>query len=746
MANYETLKTAIQQVVKTNGNNEIKGALLQQSLLAMINSLGAGYQFIGVVTPATNPGTPDQKVFYVANGKGTYTNFGGISITEDEVVILYYDTAWHKLLTGIASQAKLSELTDRTLYFSVTQGQAISTSIQIPIQKSAGQYVAFELKSDVDISSFAVVYIKPTEGPSVTLKNGLRTNTKYYLQLPEDIVSLAVYAYAGYVKGNGDATFVVYGEIGSVDAKCGQETIKSNIILESLIDKKTIGIVSFQNGAYLDKNGELVADNLGYYSDYIPVVPGDKFKYSGKNLYANPHIYVILDMYKRVLSHNNNTGTFSDLEVEIKDASAAYIRFGSYSVAPTCERIYTESAKSYIDGLISKVNEKIDSIESENVRPKRVYNLFNPSTAIIGKYVKPQDGTLGDSAPNFASDYMEVINGESYSFPVDKSLFGTSLAAQIAMYNASKTFIGAVTGTYAEDNSNILTIVINDANCKYIRTTTVKQTSRYNAKWQTGYDTYMVINSDTYPTRYYPYGEIPQYLDGEFSVENNSLVNPLFGKSVIFDGDSICEANDDTNKLGWAGRIATRNRMMWNNFALGGGTFTKIAGRHVISETDYGNANPDYIIIEGGTNDADIIGSIIGGSIPEQYGSYLPTGYTDEFSTSTYCGAIESLFKRLLSTYPKAKIGVIIAQKMGVSNDYTPTGNNRRAYFETLIKLCEKWGIPYINLWDRGRLNPRLSAYYTADDPGSFYTDGQHLTPNGYYVITPMIEEWMKTL
>lgn len=110
MANYETLKTAIQQVIKTNGNNEITGALLQQSLLAMINSLGTGYQFIGVATPTTNPENPDAKVFYIANGKGTYTNFGGIEVTEDEVVILYYDTEWHKVSTGIASQAKLTEL------------------------------------------------------------------------------------------------------------------------------------------------------------------------------------------------------------------------------------------------------------------------------------------------------------------------------------------------------------------------------------------------------------------------------------------------------------------------------------------------------------------------------------------------------------------------------------------------------------------------------------------------------------
>ena len=35
MANYATLKAAIQDVVRTNGNNEITGALLQQSLLAM---------------------------------------------------------------------------------------------------------------------------------------------------------------------------------------------------------------------------------------------------------------------------------------------------------------------------------------------------------------------------------------------------------------------------------------------------------------------------------------------------------------------------------------------------------------------------------------------------------------------------------------------------------------------------------------------------------------------------------------
>lgn len=110
MANYETLKTAIKQVVKTNGNNEITGALLQQSLLAMINSLGVGYQFIGIATPTTNPGEPDQKVFYIASTAGTYSYFDGIVLTDGEIAILKYNGTWEKDSTGAASLETVEQL------------------------------------------------------------------------------------------------------------------------------------------------------------------------------------------------------------------------------------------------------------------------------------------------------------------------------------------------------------------------------------------------------------------------------------------------------------------------------------------------------------------------------------------------------------------------------------------------------------------------------------------------------------
>lgn len=92
MANYATLKSAIQQVIKTNGNNEITGLILQQTLIAMIESLGGDYQFVGVAKTTTNPGTPDTNVAYIA-GPGTYPNFSGL-VLSGKVNVLKYNGTW----------------------------------------------------------------------------------------------------------------------------------------------------------------------------------------------------------------------------------------------------------------------------------------------------------------------------------------------------------------------------------------------------------------------------------------------------------------------------------------------------------------------------------------------------------------------------------------------------------------------------------------------------------------------------
>lgn len=110
MANYQILKADIDEKIYENAQQKITGENLNSILNAMVATLGAEYQFAGVATIDTNPETSDAKVFYIANGKGIYTNFGNIDVTEDDVVVLYYDTEWRKAATGIASNEKLTEL------------------------------------------------------------------------------------------------------------------------------------------------------------------------------------------------------------------------------------------------------------------------------------------------------------------------------------------------------------------------------------------------------------------------------------------------------------------------------------------------------------------------------------------------------------------------------------------------------------------------------------------------------------
>lgn len=93
MANYATLISAIQSVITANGNNEITGPILQQTLISVVNSLGSGYQYIGIATPETIPGTPDQRVFYLA-GPGVYPNFGPATISGNQIGIFKYSSDW----------------------------------------------------------------------------------------------------------------------------------------------------------------------------------------------------------------------------------------------------------------------------------------------------------------------------------------------------------------------------------------------------------------------------------------------------------------------------------------------------------------------------------------------------------------------------------------------------------------------------------------------------------------------------
>lgn len=148
MGNYEQLKQAVFDVIKTNGNQEITGAIMQNTLLTIISTVGGNATFAGVATPTTNPGIPDANVFWLAGEAGTYANFGGLKV-EDEAVVFYINNGiWQKNDTGIPTKGKIAELDSKV------------TELGSKTGGFSGEYLSYDLFSNKEVPSGVKVTFK----------------------------------------------------------------------------------------------------------------------------------------------------------------------------------------------------------------------------------------------------------------------------------------------------------------------------------------------------------------------------------------------------------------------------------------------------------------------------------------------------------------------------------------------------------------------------------------------------------
>ena len=113
MGNYEELKQAISDVIKTNGNQEITGQIMQNVLSTIVSTVGANRTFVGIANADTNPGLPDGNVFYIAYTAGNYVNFqskaGNLTVNPGELAILYNETTnWGKSVIGMSSDGVIA--------------------------------------------------------------------------------------------------------------------------------------------------------------------------------------------------------------------------------------------------------------------------------------------------------------------------------------------------------------------------------------------------------------------------------------------------------------------------------------------------------------------------------------------------------------------------------------------------------------------------------------------------------------
>lgn len=131
MTNWTKLKKAIADVIKANGNQEITGAIMQQTLMSIVDNVGSNAQFGGVAVPSTVPADTDGSVFYLASTQGTYPNFSGIKVDASEMAVFTKNTAgtWVKTSLPIQHPTIKKPLLIGGNVAAVTQGTGVVLSV-----------------------------------------------------------------------------------------------------------------------------------------------------------------------------------------------------------------------------------------------------------------------------------------------------------------------------------------------------------------------------------------------------------------------------------------------------------------------------------------------------------------------------------------------------------------------------------------------------------------------------------------
>lgn len=145
MTNWTKLKKAIADVIKTNGNQEITGAIMQHTLISIVDNLGDNAQFGGVAVPSTVPADTDGSLFYLAATQGTYPNFNNIEVDASEMAVFTKDTAgtWVKTSLPIQHPTIKKPLLIGGNVAAVTKGTGVVLSV--PTLNADGTETASEL-------------------------------------------------------------------------------------------------------------------------------------------------------------------------------------------------------------------------------------------------------------------------------------------------------------------------------------------------------------------------------------------------------------------------------------------------------------------------------------------------------------------------------------------------------------------------------------------------------------------------
>ena len=450
MSNYNSLKTTIDANIKQNGRQEITGQILNSVLNQMVTTLGAGYQFAGVATldPATDPGTPDAKVFYIANGKGTYTNFGGVEVTEDDVVVLYWDSSWHKVSTGIASQAKLSELESNV---NMLKGIDISKTDTFTIGAAKKVYENLEIKAGqkykVKVSasfSWTSLGIFTQHGWTGTdYHTNIVNGQEYEFTAIDDITEINVFLISSESAGDITTTLKVIGKVGELEKKI-EEPISSDKIEDGAVTTSKVYAAAITS--------EKIANNA---VDIEKISFKDEIR-SANRCDPSACVYGYINMNTGALVTGVSTRYASDF-IPVSTKGLYCNRPSGYGAAGA-NAVY-DAAKNYLRGFTDNVYNYQDgdayvrwTLATDGVERPFVYIIEGTSAGSYTPFVPTKITIKSEYLPTLGKEYLPALSlcgKDSIVSSSDTIVAGASLQItefpQYLKGNGVVTFSGKLT-------------------------------------------------------------------------------------------------------------------------------------------------------------------------------------------------------------------------------------------------------------------------------------------------------------
>ena len=574
MANWQILKAAIADVIKTNGNQEITGQVLQNVLNNIISNLGANATFADIATPSTNPGTPDGPVFYLATQSGIYSNFGGAIVENEAAILLYNGSAWVKKATGIALTESVLNLVAKSMiidpqtlnsYNKIDPDRLILGKNIKPTDGSVYDSTRSFASNFIDVLGVDKVYSR-VYGNGVMyaydenfafISDVPHSETEY--TLPENTRYVRLAGNQSLIGGNSlylylknDTTYYVYGITEDkiyTDEKMSDvegivDGVKAFINIRDTSNQyinKINYVTDFIDGIMLNSIGKEQLMATACSSVFIDVLGLEKFYCSA---YAYGFICGYDDEMNFVKELPSNGGGFSGAYlvedgiryVRISVSSKGnknriffYVREEDLSVKTNMyNSYYYEYGITYTDLVYRKeldvVPTKLDAFHSMYINS---INLF--TTDIVereGAFINSNGGIISNSSTtkHFYSKFIPVVGGKKISSNIPS--YGSILA-----YDKDKKFLGALSAWKSDARfKNYIRYCVLDPSVAYVRLSATIS----------NYDIYCLsIGEDLIYHNDYHFGET---FDSHYKYRGKKLVT--IGDSITYQRtwqDRLCE-------------------------------------------------------------------------------------------------------------------------------------------------------------------------------------------------------------